>query len=122
MAGASCLADGSITLLPGQTYRCRFSGEVTGPANSTHVNTVTATASDDDPTPAVVTAAARAEVAIVPVEVVPVLPSTDMLLAVEGPGLGERSFVELLRLVVLFLAATILVGGLGVAVVRRTRV
>ncbi len=118
----SCLADGSVMLQPGQTYTCRFVGEVTGGAGSTHRNTVTATASDDDPIPATVTAAATAEVNIVPIEIVPVLPSTDMLLAADGPEQVGRSMAELLRLFVLFMAASILVGAAGLAVVRRTRV
>ncbi|MEX1345267.1 MAG: hypothetical protein AB1Z63_11390, partial [Candidatus Limnocylindrales bacterium] len=121
----TCLADGSIALLPGETYTCRFSGEVTGSAGTTHRNTVTATASDDDPEPAVVTAAAPAEVAIVAPDIAGLvetnmLPASDTVEPLGGPG--RPDFEELVRLWVLFLAATILVGGLGTAVVRRTRV
>ena len=119
----SCLADGSITLQPGQTYTCRFTAEVTGSAGSTHRNTITATASDDDPEPAVVTAAAPAEVAIVAAPLV-VQPATNMLIATDTADSLEAGtpLAELVRLFVLFLAATILVGGLGLAVVRRARV
>ena len=33
----NCLADGSITLQPGETYTCSFVGAVAGSAGSTHV-------------------------------------------------------------------------------------
>ncbi len=112
----SCLADGSITLQPGQTYSCKFSGDVSGAAGSTHRNTITATASDDDPVPVVVTSGATAEVAIIAADA---MPPTDMLPTDSSSG---TPMAELLRMFVLFIAASILVGGFGLAVVRRSRV
>ena len=118
----SCLADGSITLQPGQTYTCRFTAEVTGSAGSTHRNTIIATASDDDPEPAVVTAGAPAEVAILAAPLL-VQPETNMLIATDtsDPLESGLPLAELVRAFVLLLAASILVGGLGIAVVRRAR-
>ena len=87
----TCLADGSITLQPGQTYTCRFTAEVTGSAGSTHRNTIIATASDDDPEPAVVTAAAPAEVAILAAPLL-VQPETNMLIATDTSDPLESGF------------------------------
>ena len=117
----TCLADGSVTLQPGQTYTCRFTAAVTGSGGDTHRNTITVVASDDDPEPVVVTAAAPAEIDILaaPLE----LAETNMLPAsdVRTPLESGTSFAELLRTWVLLLAATILLGGLGFAVVGRSR-
>lgn len=118
----NCRADGSIALQPGQTYTCRFTAAVTGSAGSTHRNTIIATASDDDPEPAVVTASAPAVVSIVAAAAVQ--PPTDMLAVADAsdPLQPAGAHAELLRLFVLLLATTILVGALGLAVVRRARV
>ena len=116
----SCLSDGSVTLQPGQTYTCRFTAEVTGSGGDTHRNTITVTASDDDPEPVVVAASAPAEIEVLaaPVD----LRETNMLPASDaGDPLGSGApFGDLLRTWVLFMAATILVGALGLAVIRRS--
>jgi hypothetical protein len=68
----TCVADGSVTIQPGDTYRCRFTGEVTGRAGTTHKNRITATAHDDDsPAPEVVSARARAVVRVIAPDVLP---------------------------------------------------
>ena len=118
----------------GGTHVCSFSVEVTGDAGYEEVDRITVsgngndgqstTASDDDLVPAVVSATAPAEVTIVTatVAVKPQLP-TDRLLTTDRaePLNGGTSLAELLRLFVLFVAATVLIGGLGSAVVRRER-
>ncbi len=119
----NCLADSSITLQPGETYRCRFTENVTGSAGSVHRNIVTATASDDDLIPVVVTGDAPAQVRIVAAAILP-QPPTDMLLPMDGTGAtgAGSSLAELIRLVVVLLAASLVVGALGLAVVRRADV
>lgn len=72
----TCVADGSVTIEPGGTYRCRFTAQVNGRADTRHRNTITATAHDDDsPAPETVTARARAVVRVIAPDIP--LPPTD---------------------------------------------
>ncbi len=70
------------------------------------------------PHPSVVAAAASAEVLIVALDARPLQP-TDMLPTDELPD--GPSLAELARLLVLFVAASILVGAAGFAIFRRSR-
>jgi len=73
----SCVADGTVVIAPGDTYRCSFKARVSGKAGTTHRNTIRATAHDDDaPAPLVLTARARAVVKVIAPDIQ--LPPTDM--------------------------------------------
>lgn len=71
LAGLGTCATGG-TLAVGGSYTCSFTGNVTGVGGTTHVNVVTATATDDDGTPAVDT-----DDATVLVEALPPIPVED---------------------------------------------
>ena len=86
-------------LQPGQTYRCSFPGDFTGPGGASQTDRVTATAADDDNTTVTAFDDATVNLAAVPVVVVKVPPPKVVQLVRTGSDFGGPAFLAIALLV-----------------------